>query len=98
MKNTCLRAISFLVPQNAFAKGEVFIGHKDAGYSVSTEDEEGDRGSNSQNSNTSFCFTLHTPERNFLMRAETQEDMEKWLHTLQKVTEIPLTPQDKKCK
>ncbi|XP_005093005.1 arf-GAP with dual PH domain-containing protein 1 isoform X2 [Aplysia californica] len=81
---------------NAFAKGEVFIGHKDAGYSVSTGEEEGNRGSNSQTSGSSYCFTLHTPDRDFVMRAETQEDMEKWVLALQRVVEMPLTPQDSK--
>ena len=85
--------------QNAFAKGEVFIGHRDAGYNVSMGAAlEGDRGSGSQNSNLSFCFTLHTPDRDFVMRAETQDDMEKWILSLQKVVELPLTTQDSKCK
>ena len=85
--------------QNAFAKGEVFIGHRDAGYSVSMgQAQEGDRGSNSQNTNCCFGFTLHTPERDFVMRADTQDDMEKWILALQKVVELPLTTQDSKCK
>ncbi|GFO02260.1 ARF-GAP with dual ph domain-containing protein 1-like [Plakobranchus ocellatus] len=84
-------------PLNAFAKGEVYIGHKDGGYRVSIGAAiEGDRGSNSQNSNLCFCFTLHTPDRDFVMKAENQEDMEKWVLALQKVVELPLTTQDSK--
>ncbi|KAK0043798.1 arf-GAP with dual PH domain-containing protein 1 [Biomphalaria pfeifferi] len=86
----------FEEPLNAFAKGEVFIGHKDGGYSITTGGEEGDRGSNSQNGNSSYCFTLHTPDRKFVLRAETQEEMHKWLLELQKVVEMPLTTQDSK--
>ncbi|RUS89806.1 hypothetical protein EGW08_002418 [Elysia chlorotica] len=84
-------------PLNAFAKGEVFIGHRDAGYSVNMgAAQEGDRGSNSQNANCCFGFTLHTPDRDFIMRAETQDDMEKWILALQKVIDLPLTTQDSK--
>lgn len=83
----------FEEPLNAFAKGEVFIGPKDSNYSVSSMADEGED-SNSQNANNSYCFTLHTPDRDFLMRAETQDDLEKWLSALEKVVELPLTPQD----
>ncbi|XP_059170070.1 arf-GAP with dual PH domain-containing protein 1-like [Physella acuta] len=86
----------FEEPLNAFAKGEVFIGHKDGGYSVGTGSEEGDRGSNSQNSSSNNCFTLQTPDRKFVMRAETLDDMQKWVMALQKVVEMPLTTQDSK--
>lgn len=84
-------------PLNAFAKGEVYIGHKDAGYSVSVgAAQEGDRGSGSQNNSYLFGFTLHTPDRDFVMRAETQDDMEKWVLALQKAVELPVTTQDSK--
>ncbi|BFZ17782.1 hypothetical protein BsWGS_20821 [Bradybaena similaris] len=86
----------FEEPLNAFAKGEVFIGHKDAGYRLSTGGEVGDRKSLSPNGNSNYCFTLHTPDRNFVMRAETQDDMSKWFMALQKVFEMPVTPQDSK--
>ncbi|CAG5128659.1 unnamed protein product [Candidula unifasciata] len=87
----------FEEPLNAFAKGEIFIGHKDAGYRLSTGGEVGDRKSMSPNGNSSSCcFTLHTPERNFVLRAETQDDMNKWFMALQKVFEMPVTPQDSK--
>ena len=78
--------------QNAFPKGEVFVGHRDAGYEVSLGGE-GDRSSNSHNN---YCFTLHTQDRNFILRAETQEDMDKWTAALNSVIDLPLTPQDSK--
>ena len=80
--------------QNAFPKGEVFIGHRDAGYSIILGAPEGDRSSNSHNN---YCFTLHTPDRNFILRAETPDDMEKWNTSLNYVFDLPLTPQDSKC-
>nr|KAG5710416.1 hypothetical protein BaRGS_022234 [Batillaria attramentaria] len=83
----------FEEPLNAFAKGEVFIGHRDAGYHLTLGPPEGDRSSNSQNN---FCFTLHTPDRNFMLRAETQDDMDKWTTALNNVIDLPLTPQDSK--
>lgn len=72
----------------------MFIGHRDAGYSVSLGSPEGDRSSNSHNN---YCFTLHTHERNFILRAETQDDMDKWNTALNQVIDLPLTPQDSKC-
>jgi hypothetical protein len=80
--------------QNAFPKGEVFVGHRDAGYYISLGAPEGDRGSGSHNN---YCFTLHTPDRNFILRAETQEEMDKWNSSLNHVIDLPLTPQDSKC-
>ena len=80
--------------QNAFPKGEVFIGHRDAGYSISLGAPEGDRSSNSHNN---YCSTLNTPDRNFILRAETQDDMDKWTNALNYVIDLPLTPQDSKC-
>ncbi|ESO93331.1 hypothetical protein LOTGIDRAFT_119478 [Lottia gigantea] len=79
-------------PLNAFAKGEVFIGHKDNGYSVSfgPPEDESNCGEN--------CFQLHTPDRDFVMRAEIKDEMDQWVEKLKQVVEMPLSPQDSKCK
>ncbi|XP_050394534.1 arf-GAP with dual PH domain-containing protein 1 isoform X1 [Patella vulgata] len=77
-------------PLNAFAKGEVFIGHKDAGYSVTIGAPE------DQSNCGEYCFQLHVPDRDYVMRAETKDEMEQWVEALKKVVELPLTPQDTK--
>ncbi|XP_064595706.1 arf-GAP with dual PH domain-containing protein 1-like isoform X2 [Liolophura sinensis] len=75
-------------PLNAFALGELFIGHKDSGgYSVEAGVPDGKDA-------PGFGFTLTTPNRVFYLSAESKEDMDKWIDSLQKVMEMPLTPQD----
>ncbi|XP_069124761.1 arf-GAP with dual PH domain-containing protein 1-like [Argopecten irradians] len=74
---------------NPFPKGERFIGHRDGGFSVAMT------AGNLQVPH-GYTFTLHTPNRDFVLCAETREDMEQWICNLQKVIETPLTPQDTK--
>ena len=47
-----------------------------------------------------YTFTLFCPdnERDFIFSAETREEMEQWICSLQKIIDTPLTPQDAKCK
>lgn len=74
-------------PLQPYPKGEVFIGHRDGDFSVSM--------GCSDNCNTQgYVFTLHTPERDFILSAETREDMNQWICALQRVTDLPMTPQD----
>lgn len=71
-------------------KGEVFIGHRDARYSVSNPDCLQGNGKNS-------CqFVLETPNRKFKLAADNSDDMERWITSLQKVIDTPPTPQDLK--
>ncbi|XP_071105945.1 arf-GAP with dual PH domain-containing protein 1-like [Haliotis cracherodii] len=78
-------------PLNAFPKGEIFIGHRDAGYHVTTGTTE-----DKPTGGSPFCFTLHTPDRKFVLKAESKEEMDKWVDMLNKVIDMPLTPQDSK--
>lgn len=41
-----------------------------------------------------FSFTLETPDRNYLLSAQSEDDRAQWMHVLQKVIDKPLTPQD----
>ncbi|CAG5132727.1 unnamed protein product [Candidula unifasciata] len=91
----CRKLMYFEEPLHAYAKGEVFIGHKDAGYRLSMGGEVGCRKSATPSA-SNYCFTLHTPERNFVMRAETRDDLEKWVMALERILEQPLTPYDSK--
>ena len=78
--------------QNAYPKGEIFIGHKDGNYSVSLGSPD------TTKNNVDYVFTLHTPDRDYVMSAETREDMNQWICELQKIIEMPLSPQDTKRK
>lgn len=72
-------------PFDATPKGEVYIGHKDAGYSVE----------NSTNSKSNGLeFILKTPGRHFNLKTENTEDKERWITILDNVTSTPPTPQD----
>ena len=76
--------------QAANPKGEVFIGHRDARYSVSNPDDMQGNGRNG-------CqFVLETPNRRFKLSADSSDDMERWITALQKVIDTPPTPQDLK--
>lgn len=86
-----LKTIMLASSQQPYPKGEVFIGHRDGDFSVSM--------GCSDNCNTQgYVFTLHTPERDFILSAETREDMNQWICALQRVTDLPMTPQDNRRK
>lgn len=74
-------------PLSAFAKGELFIGSNDEGYSISE--------CCSENLNE-FSFTLQTPKRNFTFILETEEEYNNWVSKLNHVIHNPLTPNDHK--
>ncbi|XP_014789162.1 arf-GAP with dual PH domain-containing protein 1 [Octopus bimaculoides] len=80
----------FEEPLNAFAKGEIFIGHKDNCYSIVEGIPADGRTA------PGYGFTLHTPDRDFYLSADSKAEMEEWIHELTKVTLTPLTPQDNK--
>ena len=82
---------SSLFLQAANPKGEIFIGHRDAKYSVGIADE-------GHNSKTLCPFILETPGRKFELAADNNDDMERWITALQKVIDTPPTPQDLKSK
>ena len=73
-----------LIFQSPTPKGEVYIGHKDAGYSVA----------NSTKNKSELEFVLETPERVFELKADSIEDKERWIVALANVISNPPTPQD----
>ncbi|XP_060582697.1 arf-GAP with dual PH domain-containing protein 1-like [Ruditapes philippinarum] len=72
-------------PLSPIPKGEVYIGHKDAGYSVANS---------TKNKSDILEFVLETTERGFELKAESIEDKEKWIVALTNVITNPPTPQD----
>ncbi|KAL3876299.1 hypothetical protein ACJMK2_034163 [Sinanodonta woodiana] len=82
------RKMSYLEePMSPFPKGEVFIGHQDGGYSV-------DIGGPDVKNNQGFPFTQKTPDRLYILCAESHDDRERWIMALKKIIDTPLTPQD----
>nr|XP_019603020.1 PREDICTED: arf-GAP with dual PH domain-containing protein 1 isoform X3 [Rhinolophus sinicus] len=76
-------------PKDAFARGEVFIGSRECGYTVldrlppSTQGHHWPHG-----------ITIVTPERRFLLACETESEQRAWLDAFRKVVDRPMLPQE----
>lgn len=76
-------------PQDAFARGEVFIGSRESGYTVldglppSTQGHHWPHG-----------ITIVTPERRFLLACETETEQRAWVEAFRKVVDRPMLPQE----
>ncbi|XP_027778598.1 arf-GAP with dual PH domain-containing protein 1 isoform X2 [Marmota flaviventris] len=83
------RLMYFKDPLDAFARGEVFIGSKESGYTVleglppSTQGHHWPHG-----------ITIVTPDRKFLFTCETELDRREWVEAFQKVVDRPMLPQE----
>ena len=77
--------------QGALPKGEVYIGHRDAGFSIGnvSSRNSGDNG---------LEFTLTTPERVFALKAESTDDKNQWVTVLEDVISTPPTAADIRSK
>ncbi|KAM9780192.1 arf-GAP with dual PH domain-containing protein 1-like [Neosynchiropus ocellatus] len=83
------RLMYFKDPLDAYARGEVFIGSKESGYSIVVG-----LPANIQSSNWRFGITIVTPERKFLLACETQEDRDEWISSIHSVINRPMVPQE----
>ncbi|XP_012584437.1 PREDICTED: arf-GAP with dual PH domain-containing protein 1 isoform X2 [Condylura cristata] len=76
-------------PKDAFARGEVFIGSRESGYTVldglppSTQGHHWPHG-----------ITIVTPERRFLLACETESEQRAWMEAFRKVVDRPMLPQE----
>lgn len=83
------RLMYFKDPLDAFARGEVFIGSRESGYTVlaglppSTQGHHWPHG-----------ITVVTPERRFLLACETESEQRAWMEALRKVVDRPMLPQE----
>ncbi|OWK10887.1 ADAP1 [Cervus elaphus hippelaphus] len=83
------RLMYFKDPLDAFARGEVFIGSRESGYTVldglppSTQGHHWPHG-----------ITIVTPERRFLLACETESEQRAWMEALRKVVDRPMLPQE----
>lgn len=73
--------------KDAHPKGEIFLGHCSEGFAVKTGVPAGAR-------DQGFSFTLETPDRTYLLSAQSDDDRTQWINVIQKVIDKPLTPQD----
>lgn len=76
--------------QDAFAKGEVFLGNKDHGYSVSAGLPPGTH----CNGAWQHGITIGTPDRCFLFTCETESDQQDWLKHFSDVMSAQMSPQE----
>ncbi|CAH1794233.1 unnamed protein product [Owenia fusiformis] len=74
-------------PLDPFPKGEVFLGYKNKGNAVREGVPPGFK-------TQGYPFTIKTPERNFVLSAEYEDEQSQWMEILKFVIEKPLTPQD----
>ncbi|XP_073742361.1 arf-GAP with dual PH domain-containing protein 1 isoform X2 [Callorhinus ursinus] len=83
------RLMYFKDPLDAFARGEVFIGSRESGYTVldglppSTQGHHWPHG-----------ITIVTPERRFLLACETETEQRAWVEAFRKVVDRPMLPQE----
>ena len=73
--------------QDAFPKGEIFIGFNEEGYKLRD-------GVPVEIKDPGHTFTLKTPSRGFHFSAESMEEKMEWLDVIRRVVTTPLTPQD----
>lgn len=75
--------------QDAFARGEVFIGSRESGYTVLDRLPPATQGHRWPHG-----ITIVTPERRFLLACETEAEQRAWLETFQQVVDRPMLPQE----
>ncbi|KAL8221944.1 UNVERIFIED_CONTAM: hypothetical protein K2H54_074682 [Gekko kuhli] len=84
------RLMYFKDPLDAFAKGEVFVGSGENGYSVKQGLPAGVQGTFTW----PFVITIVTPDRDYLFTCETERDRQEWVAAFSRVIEQPMTPQE----
>ncbi|XP_034044772.1 arf-GAP with dual PH domain-containing protein 1 [Thalassophryne amazonica] len=84
------RLMYFKDPLDAFAKGEVFLGNKDHGYSAGPGLPAGTH----CNGVWQYGITIKTPQRSFLFTCETETDQQDWLKHFNDVMNAPMSPQE----
>ncbi|XP_053509195.1 arf-GAP with dual PH domain-containing protein 1 isoform X1 [Ictalurus furcatus] len=83
------RLMYFKDPLDAYARGEVFIGSKESGYTVVPGLPPSTQGYHWQ-----FGITIVTPDRKFLFACETEEEQKEWIAVFQSVINRPMLPQE----
>ncbi|KAJ7376415.1 ArfGAP with dual PH [Desmophyllum pertusum] len=77
-------------PMDPHAKGELIIGSHMEGFAL----QEGVKSGKHQDDD--YCFTLITPwKRDFVLKANTENERRMWMDSLSKVIARPMTDEDK---
>uniref|UniRef100_A0A8C2PTG9 Zgc:92360 n=1 Tax=Cyprinus carpio TaxID=7962 RepID=A0A8C2PTG9_CYPCA len=84
------RLMYFKDPLDAFAKGEVFLGHRDHGYRVTIGLPAGTQ----YNGLWQYGITIETPARSFLFTCETDTEQKDWMSHFNAVINTPMSPQE----
>ncbi|KAJ8363198.1 hypothetical protein SKAU_G00120290 [Synaphobranchus kaupii] len=84
------RLMYFKDPLDAFAKGEVFLGHRGHGYSACPGLPSGTH----CNGAWQHGITIVTPERSFLFTCESESEQQDWLNHFNVVIGTTMTPQE----
>ncbi|XP_054991892.1 arf-GAP with dual PH domain-containing protein 1 isoform X1 [Sorex araneus] len=83
------RLMYFKDPLDAFARGEVFIGSQESGYTVLDGLPPATQGHHWPHG-----ITIVTPERRFLLTCETAAEQQAWVDAFRRVVERPMLPQE----
>lgn len=75
--------------QDAYARGEVFIGSKENSYTVLAGLPPATQGCH-----WNFGITIVTPDRKFLFACETEAEQRDWIAAFQRVINRPMRPQE----
>lgn len=81
--------LSLLLSQDAYARGEVFIGSKENSYTVLSG-----LPSSIQGYHWNHGITIVTPDRKFLFACETEAEQRDWISAFQRVINRPMRPQE----
>ncbi|XP_036171358.1 arf-GAP with dual PH domain-containing protein 1 isoform X3 [Myotis myotis] len=76
-------------PKDAFARGEVFIGSRESGYTVLDGLPP-----SAQGHHWPHGITIVTPERRFLLACESEPERRAWVEAFRKVVDRPMLPQE----
>ncbi|EDO47919.1 predicted protein [Nematostella vectensis] len=85
------RLLYFDKPMDAFGKGEVYIGSKEEGFSIT-------EGITTEHKPIGQCLTLKTPNRVYNLSADTENERQMWVDAIQSIVSMPMTDQEKKGK
>ncbi|XP_067043531.1 arf-GAP with dual PH domain-containing protein 1-like isoform X1 [Acropora muricata] len=83
------RFLYFEQPMSPEAKGEFIIGSQTEGFAVQQGEVTG------KFQDEDYCFTLTTPDRHFLFKADTENERMMWLNCISDVVAQPMTDEDK---
>uniref|UniRef100_A0A8C1R8C1 Zgc:92360 n=1 Tax=Cyprinus carpio TaxID=7962 RepID=A0A8C1R8C1_CYPCA len=86
------RLMYFKDPLDAFAKGEVFLGHRDHGYRITIGLPAGTH----YNGSWQYGITIETPDRSFLFTCETDTEQKDWMRHFNAVINTPMSPQERR--